>query len=514
MYKKVILLLVIVVFMLSCSKQDAPIDETPPTEPEIPPTETTTLDLNDDGKLNILILGTSNSINSSSSGFASDKIAIELQNILSNDESVTLDVNVVSEDIYKSKNIEVGLGQAGNVYNFWHYSHSLMQYYYWPEGKTERWENLANQSTNKWDYVIMGADPYIVSKVPGYYALGVNKIASKVLEGGAKPMLLLVWPKDEANTTSVKNYEEFTYRIAEGAENQLETIPAGLAWNALAGSKKDTATEHPTPNGAYVAAAAIYSQLSNKSATASAYSYDDEIADTAFSTKTNEENKEHYTGDHDFMSPYKNCSINDATLNYNHTGTSSENGILNGLKWIITQSDRTLVSGGTSPINFNYGRANTNFEASKRYKVDPSKFDFSLGFPMQDNGNHGNTSMLYGLDKRTSDSNNGTDLGTALYMIRNSELPNARAIPIRTLYAQIKEAIPSQSAYRDDWHMHGILDRATGAFMYTLLTGECVLGAEPSDTNSDAWKSWMAQKIGHQTAYTFMSLKGTSLSCN
>lgn len=488
--------------ILSCSKDD------PPQE------GTTSVDVVEDGKLNILILGTSKSYSSTSSEFAPNKIAQELEHILSQDNSLGLDINVVSEDIYKSKDIDYGLGQAGTVYNELHFSHSLMQYYYWPEGQTDRWNNLSNQTNNKWDYVIIGADPYIIANLPGYYALGVNKLASKIQEGGAKPMLLMVWPKDEASTATIEHYEEFIYRTANGAKTQLKTIPAGLAWKNLPNNKKDKATEHPTPNGAYLSAAAIYSQLFNKSASTSNYTYDDEIATIALSTVTNEDNKTHYTGERTFVSPFKGCDIADNTLNYNHTGSSSENGILNGLQWVIAKSDRTLVSGGTPPINFNYGRANTNFEPNKRYRINPSQFDFSLGFPMQDHSNHGNTSMLYGIDKRDNEDINATDLGVALYMIRSSELPNARAIPIRTLYAQLKEVIPTQSAFGDSWHMHSDLDKASGAFMYTLLTGKCVLGAEPLNTNSDEWKSWMAQKIGHQTAYTLMSLKGTSQNCN
>ena len=88
-------------------------------------------------------------------------------------------------------------------------------------------------------------------------------------------------------------------------------------------------------------------------------------------------------------------------------------------------------------------------------------------------------------------------------MVRNSELPYARAIPIRTLYAQLKEAIPSQSAYSDSWHMHGNLDKATGAYMYTLLTGECNLGDQPIDQNSTEWQTWMAHKIGYENCIYF-----------
>ena len=499
-----IILFTSLTFTISCSSDDSSENSIIQVSP----------DLNDDGELNILVLGTSKSINEISGAFASNKIATELENILLQDASFNLVLNIAFEDIYKEKVVTYGLGQAGNVFDADYYCHSLMQYYYWPDNQSERLANLAGEGAHKWDYVVIGADPYIVAKLPGYYALGVNKIVAKIAEGDAQPLLLMLWPKDEANTASIDHFSEYSHRTADGAKVTVETIPAGRAWEALPSAKKDEDIEHPTPNGAYLAAAAIYSQILNKSAKTSGYQYDDEIAEIALATKTSETDNVQYTGERSFISPFKGCDIDDNILNYNHTGTSSENGILNGLQWIVGQSNRTLVSNGTPPINFNYGRANTNFEPNKRYNIDPAQFDFSLGFPMQDNGNHGNTSMLYGLDKRISETNNGTDLGTALYMVRNSELPNARAIPIRTLYVQLKEAIPSQSAYSDNWHMHGNLDKASSAYMYTLLTGECVLGDEPLDQSSDEWNTWTAHRIGYETAYNLMYLKGTIPDCN
>ena len=43
----------------------------------------------------------------------------------------------------------------------------------------------------------------------------------------------------------------------------------------------------------------------------------------------------------------------------------------------------------------------------------------------------------------------------------------------------MQEAIPGQSAYGDAWHMHNDLNKAIGAYMYTLLTGLCDVGDEP-----------------------------------
>lgn len=470
----------------------------------------TDLDRNGDGTINILVLGTNNSI-SGGEAFSPDQIAAELQNILSADPSIpmTIVVNVVAEDIYKSKPVTFGLGGGGDEYTRTFYSHSLAQYYYWPEGLDARMDNLSGNGGVDWDHVVIGADPHIISTTPGYYSLGVNKVAAKVAEGGAQPHLLMMWPKSELAVPSIMHFEEFTYRTADGAKVALSTVPAGLAWQALPAAKKDVASVHPTPNGAYVTAATIYSHICGTNASSSAYVYDDVLANVALSTVILEENETHYLGPRTFMSPFKSCDVNDQVINYNQTGSSSEAGILGGLNWVFSQVPETLQNGGTSPINFNYGRANSNFEANKRYKINPALFDFSLGFPMQDHGNHGNVSMLYGLDKRNFGTINDTDLGVARFMIQQSELPYARAIPIRTLFAQMKEVTPTQSAYRDSWHMHRDLDKAIGGYMYTLLTGNCAVGEEPADQSSAAWRTWMAHKIGYETAWTLMYLDGS-----
>ena len=470
------------------------------TDPETPEK---TIDINKDGHLNILIIGTSNSIKSGNSEFNVSQTALELNNILENDSNTDLNILVEAEDIYKSKLVTFGLGQAGTTYNTNHYAHSLMQYYYWPENLDNRLNKLSNNGETKWDYIIIGSDPYILKKTPTYYALGAHKIVSKIKEGSAKPILLMEWEKDE---TSKEHFEEFTYRTADGINNDVEVIPAGIAWTNLENSKKDSSSTHPTENGAYLTAAAIYSHIFNKSASESEYEYNDDIANSTHESILDAKEANHYTGEITFNSPFASCNIKDQTLNYNHTGSSSENGILNGLNWVIDQTNKSLVNGGDSPINFNYGRANTNFEANKRYKIDSGLFNFSFGFPMQDNGNHGNTSMLYGLDKRVNETENGTDLGVALYMVRNNELPNARTIPIRTLYAQLKEAISTQSAYSDNWHMHGNLDKATASYMYTLLTGENINSNEPIDRSSIEWQEWKSNQIGHETANILMKV--------
>ncbi|MFT6338709.1 MAG: hypothetical protein ACI86M_003920 [Saprospiraceae bacterium] len=498
-----ILCFIAVIFMTSLSLDASTINPNPAN---------ITNDINGDGTINILVIGTNNTI-FGSEAFSPDQIAVELESIISDDPTNSLNVNVVAEDIYMSKVVTTGLGGGGTEYEYTYYSHSLAQYYYWPEGQDDRMDNLTGNGDYDWDYVVISADPYIISKTPGYYSLGVNKIAAKVAEGNAQPLLLMMWSNDASSGASIDHFEEFTYRTAEGAKVEIATIPAGLAWDALPEAKKDVDIVHPTPNGAYVTAASIFSHMYGKSASSSNYIYDHELADTAFATVVNEIDQVHYSGTRSFMSPFKSCNITDNTMNYNHTGSSSENGILVGFNWVMNQAAETVQNGGPSPIDFNYGRANTNFEANKRYKVDPALFDHSLGFPMQDHGNHGDVSMLYGIDRRSTSTINDVDLGVARYMIQQSELPYARAIPIRTIYAQIEEAMPGHSAYRDSWHMHRDLDKAVGAYMHTLLTGNCSVGVEPADETSADWDKWMSHKIGYETAWTLMYLEADVPAC-
>ena len=466
-------------------------------------------DANGDGTLDILVLGTSRSIRQAGGAFSATGIAAELGRILSADASLGLSVNVIAADIHQTERVEVGLGQGGTVSEYEMQSHSLAQYYYWPSGQASRLDELSGDGDVDWDQVIIAADPEIIAQAPGYFALGVDKIAARVREGGGQARLMMVWPRGDAGE-SVGHFEEFTYRAADGARDPLPVVPAGLAWHALPPGLRDTSTEHPSPSGAYLAAATVYAELFGRSASSSEYSYDDDIADAAHAAVETASASAHYAGRPTFESPFSACGVTDRVLNYNHTGTSSENGILAGLRWVLTRARVQLVNGGDAPIDFNFGRANTNFEADKRYRVDPDQFDFSLGFPMQDNANTGDESMLYGLDHRGSEVENGTDLGVAMYMARNGELPFARALPIRTLFAQMREVDPAQSAYRDAWHMDRDLDRATGAFMYTLLTGHCALDEEPADRASAEWRSWTAHRIGYETAWSVMHLRSVA----
>jgi len=459
-------------------------------------------DINGDGTVNILVIGTTQSIKGTNEAFAPNQISIELENILTGDASISSNVNIVAEDIYRTKNVTTGIA-AMSTANLDYYCHSLTQYYYWPDSNEMRMDNLMGANGTDWDYVVIGADPYMITHLPGYYSLGVNKVAAKVAQGGAVPLLLMPWPKDPSK---ISHFEEFTYRTADGAKVQLQNVPAGLAWNALPANLQDVASAHPTPNGAYVAAASIYSHILNRSASFSQYVYNDSIANIAQTTLVNAGTQTHYTGLRTFISPYKECGVIDSALVYNHGGTSTENGILGGLQWCVSVTQKTLQFGATA--HFNYGRSSMG--STHLYDVDSTKFDYSFGYPLHDDRSTGNVSMLYGLDQRVSETDVETDLGVALNMIRQSELPNARNVPLRTIVAQMLEQIPGVDIHRDGWHMSYDLDKAIGAYIYTMVTGECALAGIAPPADSSGWRTYMAHKIGYETAWNLMHLEGVT----
>lgn len=145
-------------------------------------------DVNGDGRLDILVLGTEQSIRRFNGEFSTSRIASELQAILEGDSAHGLTINVVAEDIHLvERGVSVGLGQNGTAFSFDFHGHSLAQYYHWPAGRDARRANLRGEGGTDWDQVIIAADPYIVANAPGFYTVGVNEVADSVRIGGADP---------------------------------------------------------------------------------------------------------------------------------------------------------------------------------------------------------------------------------------------------------------------------------------------------------------------------------------
>ncbi|MFC1498716.1 M36 family metallopeptidase, partial [Verrucomicrobiota bacterium] len=465
--------------------------------------------------LDILIIGSSHTFDSEQKDFSIDAIALELQNILSNDTNIVEDVHVVVEDIYRTKDLNTAVGPDPFWKNLQYRLYSLAQYYYWPEERMNRLDNLRGSNASDWDYVVIMDDPFLLCWMPGVYAEGVNAVVKEVVSGGAKPILLMQWP-DTNSTFAVSHVSEISYRVGAGSESTV--VPAGLAWEAL--SPKDFSLQHPTPDGAYLAASCIYSEMFNRSAAGSDYTYNDTIADHALTTVQAEKTNSHFSGEFAFNSPFRMKNVAKRHVLFNHTGSSTENGILSSLNDVFSISKVSYMKYGAPAfwpealdrVDFNYGRGNSNFETEKKYDVYTNLYERSYGFPMQDHSYSAPVTMLYGIDKRYyvgGGYNDGTDLGIAFDMIQYNQVDlDTRDIPIRLMWAKMHDVDPAILPNGDDWHMSGFLNQAAAAYIYTLLSGRCPVDDEPETPFTSTWHNWLGRKIGYETAYRMHSLYG------
>ncbi|MHC4250622.1 MAG: hypothetical protein ACYS9X_15960, partial [Planctomycetota bacterium] len=117
----------------------------------------------------------------------------QVKALLRRDLKVRGSTSVVYEDVYRTRTIDTAIGQGGKTFSMAYQCHSLAQWYFWPEGREERLASLQGKGPEKWDYVVMVGDPYLIEKMPGVFAEGVTLIADCLRKGSAKPVLLLPW---------------------------------------------------------------------------------------------------------------------------------------------------------------------------------------------------------------------------------------------------------------------------------------------------------------------------------
>lgn len=440
-------------------------------------------------------------------------IASQLQNILAADAAISEPVNVVFEDIYTNKNISLYYDSATfETHN--RRCYSLAQYYMWPEGMASRRANLRGEST-PWDYVIIMADPYVIANFPGMFAEGANMLINEIRSGTAEPMLFAQWPENISSNTAAY-FNEIVYRIGDSAN--VRVVPGGKAWDSY--TSQDSSASHPTPDGAYLAAASIYSELYDRSAKTSGYTYSSvpkttALADHALSNIQTNVGVAQYSGAFTNITPFSMKFVPKRLVSYNWTGSSTEW----HTEWALLRLDDrvgiTFTRAYNAPpiIDFNMGRGNDRFEDEKDYEVNPAKFDRSYGLPMHDYYKaYASNTMPYGIDKQYNGGvtyDDGTDLGIAYNMIRpgtrETSLPaDVRCIPLRLMFTKMHEQAPTMNPLADDTHMNYNLDDASAAFIYTLLSGRCPLVAEPSPVNetmSSDWMRWLGNKIGYETAW-------------
>ena len=142
-------------------------------------------------QLNVLVIGSTHSFSEGGEHdvvhekpFNPTAIAGHLEEMLAQDPLITDSVNVVFEDVYKSKTNTVLTSSTG-IDNITAHCYSLAQHFMWPDGKATRLANLRSEAGTKWDYIVLCGDPYIMANFPGMVAEGV-KLIREVQNSGAR----------------------------------------------------------------------------------------------------------------------------------------------------------------------------------------------------------------------------------------------------------------------------------------------------------------------------------------
>ena len=433
------------------------------------------------------------------------KIADELQKILSMDRRLGK-VKVSVDDYYTKKHIDTNIGGNGQVWRLEYHRYSLAQYYFWPEGRKARLKNLQGKLKVKWDVIILIDDPYLTANMPGIHAEGVKLLTQEIRKGDAKPFIFSQWPRAGTNKKAAELHE-ISYRVSRGLG--IRFIPAAYVWESL--KNKVEADKY------FIAANSIYRTLFYKNTTG--YEYKNLALDRQIKSALKESfsKKKKYGPIYTSETPFTMKKVTRRQIWGNHSGTSTENGLTKQLYSVFAQGS-VLFKRGKNPTtkktDFNYGRANSNFEANKRYRVDPKNYDRSYGFVMQDNGRSAYNTMLYGIDKRTflrgNNIDDGTDMGIASDMIELKEVEkDIRTIPGRLINAKIMDYDPKLTpvnAKGDTWHQRGHLLLAQASFVYTLLNGRYALDVNKTSEGQNS----MMMKIGYDTAWTMSTLQARS----
>ena len=424
------------------------------------------------GDVNILIIGSEQQEFDSKAGdfspgstyaFSPGGIKTHLEGILNG--AGLGNVNVEFEDFIIRQNTWSTSSRSANLATWFHFPHG-------PEwaagssphtdyGRTHRWPKLRGQAGTDWDYVIVIGDPYTMENFPGLYTYGVAKIAKEVGKGNAEMVLLMPWPKAGSNS-SVDHYKEVVYRTGRTGGGMV--APAGLAWQA-AGSP--TGATHPGPDGAYIAAASIYSRIWGKSASDSSYSYNDTLADSVHTTVTNNIGKQQYTGNFSFMNKFAGFGDLNRQIYPRKMGggTSTEEGLVYHTQ-TATQNAGMIDDQGQV------------YRIGRWYKDNNDK-SFSFTYQVY-NDSHDVLKNIYRYD----------------LLPHEGPANLKRHLPYRLAWASIHQEIPTVHFRGSHGHMSGTTQRGAGHYMVTSITGRC-----PVDPDEQDAEKYQAQLAGYETAW-------------
>jgi fibronectin type 3 domain-containing protein len=426
------------------------------------------------------------------------------------------------------------------------YCNNLASWFYWPFGEwagfdpeqgwyntvegtdIQRWADLRSDNGTEFDFVVLIGDPYTIESTPGYYTLGVAKIAEEVAKGNRETVLLMPWPAPESSST-LDHYREVVYRTGRTAG--IPVAPAGLAWQA-AGSPTGLPQEttHPSAEGAYIAAATLYSRLFGESASTSTYRNGDATADSVHATVAANQGAPQYSGPFEFNNPFKMLGDKRRHLLNSNRGSSTENRIrrhLNDdtLPELKVTRDWTRESYNSNtpdddglgwpqdwplPTAFNWGRhrASAGDGSLKSYFTNRDYWQLGFGFAYQATSDP-NTytsqmssrelSLAYLMKEGTTSY---TSYNLSAYD-QQEEIATARLIPLHTLWAMIHREFPDETNMADQSHINRALGKSGATFMYTTYSGRTPVqdAAQASSYVENAALNHYAQRVGYETAW-------------
>ncbi len=433
--------------------------------------------------------------------FPAEPVAAQLAGIMANDPALSgTTLTVTGSDMFQTQ-VYSGSGVSGTLG-----SCTLMSWYYWPSSRTATMA-LLDQG---WNYVVMIDDPYYGSSFPEYSFEGVRAIAQEVRKFQTVPLLVMTWTSTD---TALSNFAQMTYRA--GAAEGVKVVPAGYAWNSLSASLTGTGTR-PNLQGNYVTAAAIYSQIFGRSAATSSYvpggmtqANAKSIAATALSSVQTQGTASQFTGTYAGPTHFESPLNQSRLWWYTDFDSSTEYGIRGGLfsvlglgrvSWFEYYGGyQSFVSSG-----FPYDFCQTRFY----YSADPTEWTAYGTFDYEDNS--GTQSMVAGVDDGAVN-----DLGLpeqdscaadVLYSLPYD--PEEFFVPVRVFWSRVESTHPEVNPQPDGHHPGTEYNQGLATMMYTLLTGRCVVGTQPSDgpPNED-WELWYCRKTGYEIAWQYATLR-------
>lgn len=420
----------------------------------------------------VLVIGGSEGyMTSQEAPFAPQPVADHLRAILEQDPNVSKPVTVQLEDTAAKR--------------------SLMAWYYWPDQRSR----IAALLKEEWDHVILLEDPFFASRHPQIFFEGVHSISKDARAGGAAIWLVMQWSSGSAELST---FAEAAYRVGDGTEAGV--IPAGYAWQDVPAANKDTGVR-PTPKGAYVTAAAAFSRIFDRSATASSYVPQGQtqaeanlIANVAWDTVQAAQSQLHYTGAYVGPTHFISPPIKKRSITFYGQGTSTENGMNLALREALPLAGVKGVSVANT--------ANPSMKQDVWYQRNAVNLTrgHSVGYFVF---------QQYSGAKTMVDGINALTYGPANTVMGYSSTPGYPVfhLPVFVGLSRIRTTHAEIAVQADTTHLSAPVHHSTAAMMIAQATGRCAVGDEPSNRSSEDWEKWYGRKTGYEVAWQHATLR-------